>query len=132
MEITKMINLTKHPISLIGKAGITEIPPSGKIARIKFKKKSLRLVEGLPVPVNPLSEPEFIEGLPDPQEGTVYLVSRLVITHIRSRPDVFAPDTSWGSTVRNNFGDIVGVTRLFSTPEYAAKYLTVQPTQGSD
>lgn len=54
-----------------------------------------------------------VENLPDPQEGTVYLVAGLVLDALEGsgRSDVFAPD-SGPSAVRNEQGHILHVTRL--------------------
>lgn len=53
-----------------------------------------------------------VEGLPEPQPGTVYLVSGAVLAALSgARPDCFAPDTSRGA-VRSEDGRVESVTRL--------------------
>lgn len=54
-----------------------------------------------------------IEGLPEPAEGTLYVVSLVVLQALKgSRPDVYAPDSGPESAVRDSFGKILGVQRL--------------------
>ncbi|RME25645.1 MAG: hypothetical protein D6800_07370, partial [Candidatus Zixiibacteriota bacterium] len=52
-----------------------------------------------------------VEGLPDPQDGTVYLVSSMVLSAVRGRRDVVAPDTG-PTAIRDETGRITAVTRL--------------------
>jgi hypothetical protein len=75
------------------------------------------LIEGgCQVPVSSSTFGE-VENLPEPSEGTTYLVSALVLNALREkgvkRGDVFAPDTS-RRAVRDNEGRIVAVTGLLS------------------
>ena len=70
---------------------------------------------GFPVPI--LTAPRFgaVEGLGEPEGGTAYLVSGLVLAHTSDRGDVFAPATGPGDNpVRDHQGRIVAVTRLVS------------------
>jgi hypothetical protein len=109
------VNLTPHTIRLILPDGrVVEVPPSGQLARVGEVRKKVREVEGLPVFAVEYGE---VEGLPSPQPGTRYLVSRPVLDALRSRgvrrTDVFAPDTGAGA-VRNERGEVVGVKSLLS------------------
>ena len=57
-----------------------------------------------------------VEGLPDPEPGTIYLVSALVLSALEAqgiyRDDVFAPDTSPKGAIRGPDGQIKGVRQL--------------------
>jgi hypothetical protein len=109
------INLTPHPIRVFKPDGsVEEISPSGQVARVREVRKKAGEVGGLPVFAVEYGE---IEGLPSPQPGTYYLVSRPVLDALRSRgvqrPDVFAPDTGAGA-IRNERGEVIGVKSLLS------------------
>lgn len=116
MWAKKLVNLTPHPVTLrVGDKDVT-MPPSGQVARVAAREDVVGdlEVEGLRVPVvfRTLGE---VEGLPEPEDGTAYLVSALVLEALAKagtpRADVFAPDTG-ASAVRDAQGRIVAVTRL--------------------
>jgi hypothetical protein len=50
-----------------------------------------------------------VTGLPDPQEGVIYVVSALVAGRVQ-RPDVYSPDT--GPDAVRESGQVVAVRRL--------------------
>jgi hypothetical protein len=52
-----------------------------------------------------------VEGLPEPEDGVIYITSSLVAGKLPSRPDVLAPDTG-PTAVRDENGHIVAVNRL--------------------
>jgi len=94
------INLTNHTVNEMV-SGRT-IPPSGRRATVKTSKTTLRTVDGAPIYRTRVST---VDGLPDPREGTMYIVSSLVHNRVpRERQDVVSP----GNTQRNENGDIVG------------------------
>jgi hypothetical protein len=113
MRITRVVNLTPHEINI---AGVT-FPPSGTVARVAtIQKDAGTLVfdgHTFPVVHNTYGE---VQGLPDPQPGTVYLVSALVLSALEAqgiyRDDVFAPDTGPQGVIRGPDGQIQGVRRL--------------------
>lgn len=54
-----------------------------------------------------------VEGLPDPEVGTIYIVSGMVAGRVVGRDDVFCPGTGpKDNTVRTAEGQIYAVTRL--------------------
>lgn len=113
--MTTLINLTPHPITLRAATGEdTVIPPSGTVARVSSTPGALETVAGIPVPVAGVQTFGGVEGLPAPAEGTLYIVSALVLSALRgSRPDVVGPGTGPNDgAVRNERGHIVAVTRL--------------------
>lgn len=114
MMIARVVkNLTPHEINI---GGVT-FPPSGTVARVAtIQKDAGTLVfdgHAFPVVENTYGA---VEGLPDPEPGTVYLVSALVLSALEAqgiyRDDVFAPDTSPQGAIRGEDGQIKGVKRL--------------------
>lgn len=54
-----------------------------------------------------------VEGLPAPEEGTIFVVSLVALQALAgSRSDVYAPDTGPDSAVRDGSGKILGIRRL--------------------
>lgn len=119
----KLINLTPHAINFVTEDGdpVLTVNPSGQIARVTAKTVNVGEVETcVPhkatdtsgnwrrfIPVTATSYGE-VEGLPDPEEGTVYIVSSLVASRVPCRADVFIPNES----VRDGAGRIVGCKSL--------------------
>ena len=86
----KLRNLTGHPLTLSeGNKGI-RLPSEGR-ARIdsSINEDGDILVEGLSIPLLRLQERTII-GLPEPEEGVIYVVSGIVATAAQ-RQDVVAP-----------------------------------------
>lgn len=98
-----VINLTPHPIVITG--GVT-FEPSGKIARVTAIQENDGDISGIPVKKQTFGD---ITDLPAPQEGTIYIVSAIVLSAAKDagRTDCVAPDTS--NAVRNDQGHIVSV-----------------------
>ena len=109
-----MINLTPHTIVILDeKTGKTlVIPASGTIARVEqtYQKAGTVAIEGLPVDVVRSKFGE-VTGLPD--GDTPVLVSGLVLSALKGRPNTYAPDTNVGA-IRNEKGHIQAVTRLIA------------------
>ena len=100
------VNLTPHEITFIFADGNElVIPPSGNIARVSVKTEKVDEVDGIPVTTSVFGE---VEGLPEPKEGTAYLVSSLVAQRVQGRDDVFIPSDS----VRDSEGRIFGCRSL--------------------
>lgn len=95
----KYINLTNHSITetITG----TTIEPSGQTARVDNPSAHLRNCGSIPVyGNNPTAK---VIGLPEPQPDTIYIVSNLVLNHIKNRADVVAT----GAPVKQR-GQIIG------------------------
>ena len=108
-DIKEFINLTPHVVSLMnGNGEIIPIPPSGDVCRLETHSHhvgTLRL-DGRTFPVFETLYGD-IQGLPDSKNGTIYIVSALVVAKC-DRKDVVAPDT--GSTcLRHEDGRIKAV-----------------------
>lgn len=120
----KLYNLTPHKITLRtmraaqrdGAPRDLTIEPSGTIARVVSRVGESKTFTDIPVPVLPPVDPGSIEGLPEPEDGVVYIVSGFVIGHPEIagiREDVMAPATGpKDNAIRNERGHIVAVTQL--------------------
>lgn len=109
-----LINLTPHPLNVYGPEGVTELPASGQLARVRSNTAVIGEVNGIPV-----IRPEFqdVTGLPEPATNTLYLVSNVILTALKSRniyrDDVVAPATGPNDgCIRNGAGQVQGVTRF--------------------
>ena len=109
-----IINATPHTITLVSKQGVEqdsrkqflgnkekivilkEIPASGILPRVKMSNEPAEPIDGIPVETVIYGE---IEGLPDPVDGTFYIVSGLVAAAAskQGRTDCLAP----GAIVRD-------------------------------
>lgn len=135
-----IINCTPHPLTVNGRefpsSGIvprvsTTIKKVGTIDGILVVKTVFGSVEGLPkesVVCNKcgMEEVGFYDEVFDGDknrsyacscggefERNIYIVSTIVLSALNGRrDDVFAPDTSPSSAIRNEKGQIVGVKRL--------------------
>ena len=132
--MTKLINLTPHAINIVKLLDngefikIFDIPVSGQLARCKASTVQVGgvwincnnptvesycgyfdyySVEDFNVPITSTEYGE-VEGLPDPQPDTMYIVSSLVAQRVKERDDVLVP----GETVRDSEGRIVGCKSL--------------------
>lgn len=97
----KFVNLTPNTLNI---EGIGQLPPSGITARVSYERTPgtpIKTTTGLVRVIQQDYGP--VQNIPDPQEGTVYIVSAVVLsailagddTKMRNRlgRDVFAPDT---------------------------------------
>jgi len=105
----QVINLTPHVLNLFNENNeeVMVIPPSGQVARVRTESVLTGGVAGIPTFETKFGE---VEGLPEPQEGTIFVVSGLVRGHetVRNRQDVFQP----GRLLRNESGQPVGCVGL--------------------
>ena len=94
----KFVNCTPHAIVLNN--GET-FEPSGHIARVSARFVTLE---------NGLFAQEFgeIQGLPEPEDGTFFIVSAMVLGST-SRADLVAPATGHPDVKRNEAGQIISV-----------------------
>lgn len=98
-----IINLTPHAINFLREDNsvLATIVPSGTIARASQTREAVGEVNG--IVVNQCSYGS-VTGLPDPQDGTIYLVSALTAQACPERSDVFITDDA----VRDENGRIIG------------------------
>lgn len=102
--MTTIVNLTPHAITFVREDGNVVIPSSG-IARAATTREIVGEIDGLPVARIVYGE---VTGLPEPVEGTIYVVSQITAAAVPDRADVFIVD----GTVRDSEGRIVGATGL--------------------
>jgi len=100
----KLINLTPHPIVVVGEEGERIIPPSGMVLRLPERVEPAGEVEGIPVVRKAL---DGASALPAMEEGVFYVVS-LAVAQAARRPDFLVPD----DFIRDGEGRIVGCRRL--------------------
>lgn len=100
-------NLTPHAIHFIEDGSVVKtIEPEGILARVSaVTVETGEVIDGIKVTATSYGE---VEGLPDPVDGTVYIVSALVAGRVPERKDVFIPNES----VRDDKGRIVGCRSL--------------------
>lgn len=107
--MAKFVNLTPHAITLVG--DFPRIEPSGSVARLTESVEERPSIAGIPARAKVFGE---IQGLPDPEDGTYYIVSALVaqVAWAQGRTDVVAP----GDLVRDALGNVVGCACLLVRP----------------
>lgn len=112
--ITKIINLTPHPLNFVGDDGnvVATVPPSGTVARVSMVKKDGGVIDfdGVSIPISHVSYGQ-VQDLPDPQPDTIYVVSAVVAQAVCNRDDVFVP----GDLVRDENGTVIGCRGLNKT-----------------
>jgi len=103
--MANVINLTPHPINLMGKGGaIVTVEPSGQIARVTTTEIYLKDVE-IDKVVVPVMRTTFerVANLPEPDGTTWYIVSRIVKAACPDRDDLLVPT----HVVRDENGTII-------------------------
>lgn len=117
----KLVNLTPHPVRLY-KADtpdqvdnpdhgvVLTLEPSGQFARLGesvLGEDTVVTEDGVEISVSTVSYAE-IQGLPEPQQGTVYVVPLMTALAAPARTDLLVPYDQ----VRNPDGTVVGCRRL--------------------
>ncbi len=99
----KYVNLTPHFVEIEKDGGKYRVAyaPSGQVARVVERRKKLEQLDFASVYE---IESEEVEGLPEPREDTLYIVSRAVLEKV-CRDDCICPDTS--RSVRDEKGNIL-------------------------
>ena len=95
-----LVNLTPHTINVVLEDRKIEIPSSG-IARCSQTSKPVGDVNGIPLTSTSFGE---VEGLPKPTRGTLFIVSRLIMSACPTRIDLLVPN----DMVRDDKGQIIG------------------------
>jgi hypothetical protein len=109
MSEIRFVNLTPHALTIYKDGEIAyEIPTSGNVARRAVSEEIVGEVNGTTLARTVFGE---AEGVPTPEEGVMYVVSRLVKDGLAEREDVICPDTG-KTAVRDEGGRILGVTRF--------------------
>ena len=100
-----IVSLLPHVTSVVVDDSVTFIDPSGTVARCTQTEEVIGSVDGIP-----LTRQTFgaVTGLPEPEEGTWFLVSRMVAAAVPDRHDLLIP----GPLVRDDRGVVVGCRGL--------------------
>jgi hypothetical protein len=101
----KLVNLTPHMVNL---PGLT-VPSEGlaRVSEIATEVSRLHTAGPAPIPVYSVSY-GAVTGLPEPVEGTIYLVSSLIRSALPERGDLGSP---YG-LVRDAEGRVIGAEGL--------------------
>lgn len=111
--MSKLVNLTPHDLNVIATDGTSHVipkNPDGKIARVNELRDNVNGVQGEQGQEFSLQVVSYnqVTGLPAPEDGTVYIVSQMVVAGLIAngcqRSDVVFP----GILKRNESGAIVG------------------------
>ena len=119
--MTTIKNLTPHAVNIIGADGSTLISfepdstiPAPRLKRAKADMIEIKVQGGVQVPVSLgadlVQEFEDSAGLPDAEEGVLFIVSRFVAVEAAKmgRKDFLVPDL----LVRDDEGNIIGCKAL--------------------
>lgn len=110
-KITKLVNLTPHAITMMddNENILLVIEPSGNVARVSVRTERTETfeIDGIALATSK-SVYGKVEGLPETEDGVVYIVSSLVAQRVPEREDVFIPNES----VRDAKGRIIGCKSL--------------------
>jgi len=109
----ELINLTPHPLVFVREQGEELLlAPAGEPVRVEEQSREVGRLAGLPVKVKKFGA---LMGLPEPREGTYYVVSALAAqaAWAAGRIDVLAV----GDPKRDPDGRIVGAAALCCHPD---------------
>lgn len=109
-KMEKIINLTPHTINFVGQDNaIIETIPSSGVARATQRREIVDTIvaNGISLPIARCTYGD-VQGLPEPMDDTIYIVSAITAQAVPTRPDVFIVDDS----VRDESGRIIGVRGL--------------------
>lgn len=101
----QFINLTPHTINIHSNGNITNVAPSGNIARVSTRYQHSNTVSDINIYNCVYGD---IDGLPDSQDDTIYIVSGVVKSAVPNRMDVMSP----GELIRDNDGKPIGCNGL--------------------
>ena len=105
-EFKKFVNLIGHDITISGHA---TLPKCDNPCRVETQQMIIGKLAGVPI-----AKTEFMKimNLPDPEDGTYYIVSRIAMDYVPfKREDVFCVDTG-PTAIRDENGQVLAVTQL--------------------
>jgi hypothetical protein len=103
----EFINLTPHAVHImpLGPEGpVRTIPSSGQV-RVATEREFVAQFGGIPINRTYFGK---VEGLPEEQEGTLYIVSSITAQAAPGRKDLLVPD----DPVRDSEGRVIGCRAL--------------------
>lgn len=103
---TIIVNATPHAVTLMNAENqvLQVFQPSGICPRCSVSREVIGDINGIPVNKSVFGE---VVGLPEYQEDTIYIVSR-VVAEAAKRPDLYVVDDA----VRDSEGRIIGCRAL--------------------
>lgn len=114
-----LVNLTPHPVLIQTGSGVTvRIPPSGRVVRCPAKPDRVLgtvQIDGHPVPLVINDVTRTVPGLPEPEEGVLFVVSRLVALAAPQRRDMVFPH----DPVRDGTGRTAACRALAQVPPHS-------------
>ena len=105
-EFKKFVNLIGHDITISGHA---TLPKCDNPCRVETQQMIIGKLAGVPI-----AKTEFMKimNLPDPEDGTYYIVSRIAMDYVPfKREDVVCVDTG-PTAIRDENGQVIAVTQL--------------------
>lgn len=100
----KILNFTPHTVNIIIGESTTAITSNG-IARVSATEAVVGIINDIPLVETIYGQ---VEGLPEQQEDTIIIVSRLVLSAVSDRTDLVVP----AGQVRDAEGKVIGCTGL--------------------
>lgn len=102
-----IINLTPHAINIYNadRNLVATVEPSGTVARVEANRQLVATVEGVPFYRTTYGA---LSGLPEPQDGVIYVVSGMARSAVPGRSDLWQP----GELLRNEAGQPIGCIGL--------------------
>lgn len=111
--VRKILNYTPHVVTIYRGERVLHSYPSLGCARVVTKEEKSASIFG--IPIKQITDRD-VEGLPAPEEGTIYIVSSIVAWRLAGvRNDLVVPDT-YNSGVKTDDA-IVGATRFITYSE---------------
>lgn len=106
MDNMIIVNLTPHAINVHVEGGVVDIPASGMVARVACNRTRVSKLNGIPTYAITYGS---VEGFPDPQPDTIYIVSKLVAAAIVEQ-ELYpgAIIVTPGTLLRNEAGQPIG------------------------
>lgn len=104
-----VVNCTPHDVNLVTENGNITFPRSGIIPRLTEQQQKINSVTVNGIEID-IMEKSFLEpeGLPEPKENTLFIVSALVAGAIKNRDDLVIPN----DIIRDEAGNIIGCRSL--------------------
>ena len=99
----KLVNLTPHTVKVVVEGDVALELSSVGVARVSAKTEVVGEVAGFELRHSEFGE---VAGLPEAEEGTLFVVSRMVKSAVPHRHDCVVPD----GLVRDVDGNILGCT----------------------
>ena len=111
-RMTRLVNLTPHEVVIHHYHYMTTVATSGTIARVAQTTWAVRTAWDAMSGTQciPIVRSEYgpVEGLPEPVEDTIYIVSSMVRLALPTRSDIASP----ANLVRDEAGKIIGCKGL--------------------